>query len=82
MTDGKWKWPNEIRFEGLEWTELDAAEAERRIAARAPMAQNIPIRTELGTEIRRAFLKNAERAADYRQIELRALAQLLKEKKR
>jgi DNA polymerase-1 len=51
-----------------------------RLSSSNPNLQNIPIRTELGREIRRAFVpfdKNDELlSADYSQIELRVLAHL------
>jgi DNA polymerase-1 len=48
-----------------------------RIASEAPNLQNIPIRTELGREVRKAFVSTRGRrlvAADYSQIELRIAA--------
>jgi DNA polymerase-1 len=49
-----------------------------RLSSSEPNLQNIPVRTELGREIRRAFIprSSAERLimADYSQVELRVLA--------
>lgn len=49
-----------------------------RLSSSNPNLQNIPIRTELGREIRKAFVAQSEDwmilAADYSQIELRLLA--------
>ncbi|OPZ20308.1 MAG: DNA polymerase I, thermostable [candidate division BRC1 bacterium ADurb.BinA364] len=54
--------------------------ATGRLACSDPNLQNIPVRTERGRQIRRAFLPNrpgeALLAADYSQIELRVLAHL------
>lgn len=54
--------------------------ATGRLSSSNPNLQNIPIRTELGREIRRAFVPRNEDfvilAADYSQIELRLIASL------
>ncbi len=53
--------------------------ATGRISSSDPNLQNIPVRTELGGQVRRAFLAPRGRkllAADYSQIELRLLAHL------
>lgn len=57
-----------------------AVAATGRLSSSDPNLQNIPIRTELGRQIRRAFVpRAADRvflSADYSQIELRLLAHL------
>jgi DNA polymerase-1 len=62
-------------------TDFDQIGAETgRLSSRNPNLQNIPIRAELGREIRRGFIPSEKEftliAADYSQIELRILAHL------
>jgi DNA polymerase-1 len=58
--------------------------ATGRLSSNNPNLQNIPIRTEQGREIRKAFVpgnkSNLLLAADYSQIELRIIASLSKDK--
>ncbi|MDD3375685.1 MAG: DNA polymerase I [Candidatus Omnitrophica bacterium] len=65
--------------------EFDQAGTETgRLSSRNPNLQNIPIRTEFGRQIRKAFVARDSNhvilSADYSQIELRILAHLSKDK--
>ncbi|WP_134089581.1 DNA polymerase I [Olivibacter sp. XZL3] len=60
-----------------------AVAATGRLSSNNPNLQNIPIRTERGREVRRAFIaRDAEHvilSADYSQIELRLIAEISKD---
>ncbi|RLD82482.1 MAG: DNA polymerase I [Bacteroidetes bacterium] len=60
-----------------------AVAATGRLSSNNPNLQNIPIRTEMGREIRKAFVPRSKEytllAADYSQIELRIIAELSKD---
>ena len=72
--------PGHIAADGRVHTRFDqAVAATGRLSSNDPNLQNIPVRTEAGRSIRRAFVAPAGRllvAADYSQIELRILAHL------
>jgi len=61
-----------------------AVAATGRLSSTNPNLQNIPIRTEKGREVRKAFISRDENwtllSADYSQIELRIMAELSKDK--
>ncbi|MBL4658243.1 MAG: DNA polymerase I [Flavobacteriales bacterium] len=61
-----------------------AVAATGRLSSDNPNLQNIPIRTERGREVRKAFIPRSSEftllAADYSQIELRIIAELSKDK--
>jgi len=77
--------PNEINLKtGRIHTEYaQAVAATGRLSSNNPNLQNIPIRTERGKQVRKAFIPRDENyvllAADYSQIELRIIAALSEE---
>lgn len=62
---------------------MQTVAATGRLSSNNPNLQNIPIRTEKGREVRRAFIKRDDNyslmSADYSQIELRVIAAISKD---
>jgi len=77
--------PNEInpKTGRIHTQYMQAVAATGRLSSNNPNLQNIPIRTERGREVRKAFVPRDENyvllAADYSQIELRIIAALSEE---
>ncbi|MEM6687300.1 MAG: DNA polymerase I, partial [Bacteroidota bacterium] len=77
--------PNEInpKTNRIHTVYAQAVAATGRLSSNNPNLQNIPIRTERGRQVRKAFVPRNENyvllAADYSQIELRIIAALSKE---
>ena len=77
--------PNEInpKTNRIHTVYAQAVAATGRLSSNNPNLQNIPIRTERGREVRKAFVPRDENyvllAADYSQIELRIIAALSEE---
>ncbi|WP_457610579.1 DNA polymerase I, partial [Lutibacter sp.] len=78
--------PNEINKKTgrIHTTFSQAVAATGRLSSNNPNLQNIPIRTERGRQVRKAFVPRNEDytlvSADYSQIELRIIASLSKDK--
>ncbi len=72
--------PKQVGADGRVHTRFNqAVAATGRLSSSDPNLQNIPVRTEMGREVRRAFVADPGQvllAADYSQIELRVLAHL------
>jgi len=77
--------PNEVnpKTGRIHTVYAQAVAATGRLSSNNPNLQNIPIRTERGREVRKAFIPRNENyvllAADYSQIELRIIASLSEE---
>jgi DNA polymerase-1 len=72
--------PRQVAADGRVHTRFNqAVAATGRLSSSDPNLQNIPVRTEMGREVRRAFVADPGQlllTADYSQIELRVLAHL------
>ncbi len=77
--------PNEVnpKTQRIHTVYAQAVAATGRLSSNNPNLQNIPIRTERGKQVRKAFIPKDENhvllAADYSQIELRIIAALSEE---